>query len=387
MKQELFFYQQSSQFTSRDKARKLNTNTSKMKTSPLLFLLLNAAFLTTSGQPGQALPQQNLAHWPGIPTGNYSGITPLGNSRYAVVSDKAADDGFFIFHIEQDSLSGQITNVRFEGFSGEAPQQRDAWGNTTRDCEGVAFLPRRNTIWISGEGDQAILEYDLSGRSTGRKLDVPSQFSTTAIYPNRGFEALCHDTLHHCFWTTTESSLRSDGPRPGRGFPRADNRLRLLSFDDETGKLRAQYAYRTDSGSVTCFGRAYIFGVPALSSLPDGRLLVMEREGHFPQHRLGSRVSVKFYAVDLDTAQPLDSLPSLSTIAPHLFVRKTLLASWTTHFNLFARNLANYEGVCLGHSTADGRPTLICINDSQARMGNALFRLKDFLRVVVLSQQ
>ena len=166
MKQELFFYQQSSQFTSRDKARKLNTNTSKMKTSPLLFLLLNAAFLTTSGQPGQAFPQQNLAHWPGIPTGNYSGITPLGNSCYAVVSDKAADDGFFIFHIEQDSLSGQITNVRFEGFSGEAPQQRDAWGNTTRDCEGVAFLPWRNTIWISGEGDLAILEYDLSGRST-----------------------------------------------------------------------------------------------------------------------------------------------------------------------------------------------------------------------------
>jgi len=91
-----------------------------MKTSPLLFLLLNAAFLTTSGQPGQVLPQQNLAHWPGIPTGNYSGITPLGNSRYAVVSDKAVDDGFFIFHIEQDSLSGQITNVHFEGFSGEA---------------------------------------------------------------------------------------------------------------------------------------------------------------------------------------------------------------------------------------------------------------------------
>lgn len=52
-----------------------------------------------------------------------------------------------------------------------------------------------------------------------------------------------------------------------------------------------------------------------------------------PQHRLGSRVSVKLYAVDLDTAQPLTSL---STIAPPVCPKD--VACLTTHFNLFARN-------------------------------------------------
>lgn len=355
-----------------------------MKIIPLFLLLLPMRLLTASGQQVQVLPQQNLAHWQKIPTGNYSGITPLGNQRYAVVSDKASEDGFFLFHIEQDSISGEVKDVQFEGFYGSAPLYRDTWGNTKRDCEGIAFLPKSNTVWISGEGDQAILEYELTGEATGRSLIVPEQFSTSAIYPNRGFEALCYDSLHHCFWSTTESSLRKDGPRPGRGYPYIDNRLRLLAFDDETLNLRAQYAYRTDSGSVGRFGRAYLLGVPALSLLPDGRLLVMEREGHFPHNRFGSWVTVKLYAVDLNIAQAIDTQTPLPEIDPHLFVAKSLIASWTTRFSLFSRSLANYEGMCLGRPTIDGRPTLICINDSQARMGNALFRLKDYLRIIVL---
>ena len=34
-----------------------------------------------------------------LPPGNYSGITPLGNGRYAVVSDKSEEDGFFIIAV------------------------------------------------------------------------------------------------------------------------------------------------------------------------------------------------------------------------------------------------------------------------------------------------
>ena len=29
-----------------------------------------------------------------VPAGNYSGITSIGGNRYAVVSDKASEDGF-----------------------------------------------------------------------------------------------------------------------------------------------------------------------------------------------------------------------------------------------------------------------------------------------------
>ena len=46
-----------------------------------------------------------------IPAGNYSGITYLGNEQYAVVSDKSDTDGFFLFQISLDSISGKMTGV------------------------------------------------------------------------------------------------------------------------------------------------------------------------------------------------------------------------------------------------------------------------------------
>ena len=46
-----------------------------------------------------------------VPKGNYSRLTWLGGNRYAVVSDKATESGFFIFRIEIDSVSGDIKNV------------------------------------------------------------------------------------------------------------------------------------------------------------------------------------------------------------------------------------------------------------------------------------
>ena len=47
-------------------------------------------------------------------------------------------------------------------------------------------------------------------------------------------------------------------------------------------------------------------------------------------------------------------------------------------------NYANYEGMCLGPKLNDGRQTLILINDSQAGAGNSLYRLKDYIKIIIL---
>ncbi|MCD8318080.1 MAG: hypothetical protein LUC45_04165 [Paraprevotella sp.] len=62
-------------------------------------------------------PPCDLGHWR-VPAGNYSGITPLGGGRYAVVSDKMDQEGFFIFRVVQDPSTGQVTAVINEGFRG-----------------------------------------------------------------------------------------------------------------------------------------------------------------------------------------------------------------------------------------------------------------------------
>ena len=137
-----------------------------------------------------------------VPAGNYSGITWLGGNEYAVVCDKAKSDGFFIFHINIDPDTGVISHAYSNEFRSS--------GYANRDMEGIAFLPKDTTIFISGEADNHIREYKLkTGKHTGRELIVPDSLSISA--PNYGFESLTYNATQHHFWTVSESTLPIDG--------------------------------------------------------------------------------------------------------------------------------------------------------------------------------
>ena len=133
----------------------------------LCFLLLFLCAGGAAGQDVKLLAPRSMGKW-GIRAGNYSGITPLGGGRYAVVDDKYPYEGFFVFRITQDSVTGQITGVTNEGFRGGG--QRHA---KDLDAEGVACRATDSTVWISRESDQRILAYDTGGRSVGCELAVP----------------------------------------------------------------------------------------------------------------------------------------------------------------------------------------------------------------------
>lgn len=347
-----------------------------------LSLLLTCCALSINAQQAMLYPQQKLNAWH-ISTAHYSGITPLGQSRYALVSDKSHEDGFYRWHIQQDPHTGRVVHVAEEGFFGTRPSLVDRHGHTRRDLEGIAYLPSTATLWLSGEGDQRIVEHRQDGTLTGRELAVPSQFAPDSCYGNCGFEALCYDNFSQRFYTTSETTLRHDGFPPGRQHLQAPNLLRLQTFDNE-GKATAQYAYRTDAAHARRIGRAYISGVPALCALPDGSLLVMEREGNFRLPMFRSWVRVKIYRVQPLTQSSISPCTHLSTLPEEQFLKKELVAQWTTSLGLTTRSLANYEAMCLGAPLADGRLTLLCLNDSQASMGKWPVRIRDYIRVLVL---
>ena len=122
-----------------------------------------------------------------LPAGNYSGITALGKDRYAVVSDKSEEDGFFVLHIVIDSIKGRISRLENEGFR--------SCGLAGRDLEGICYRPSTNTIFISGEQDNEVYEYALDGQRTGRRLDMPAMFKEADH--NYGLESLAYDTKRH----------------------------------------------------------------------------------------------------------------------------------------------------------------------------------------------
>lgn len=350
----------------------------------LICLLVSVALGATfaSAQKLTELKPVNLSEWD-IGTGNYSGITYLGNNRYAIVSDKEPADGFFVFDIKLFPQTGQVLRVSMEGFYGNPSPKIGMDSMSIRDCEGIAYFPKNNSIFISGEGDQEILEYGMNGVPTGRSLAIPSIFALKNIMPNLGFESLGYSATTHRFWTTTESTLPADGYVAGPAHPGVQNLLRIQSFDDNLQPAE-QYAYRMDRGRDVDFGKYYVLGVPEITPLPNGKLLIMEREANVTRGYMGSEVTNRLFLVDAKQSWLIGSDTKLSTLDNNKFMVKKLLLSFTTSVNPFRQTYANYEGMCLGPDLPDGRHTLLMICDSQASFGNKLYHLRDYLKVIVL---
>lgn len=280
-----------------------------------------------------------------IPAGNYSGIAWLGGNRYAVVNDKAEHSGFHLFTITIDSVSGRIRKARETGFCSS--------GTANRDEEGICFFPHDSTVFISGEKDNQVLEYTLDGRLTGRQLHMPSAFATAK--KNYGLEALTYNQATARFWITSELPLTG-----------ADQH-RLQSFGRDLQPRGMWYYKMDDATTVQKEGRT-LKGIPAMTALDDGRLLILEREIYMAKKKIGSTVQCKIYIVAPNEAAEGSLLP------------KTLLTSFSTKINLTARSFANYEGMCLGPKLQDGRQVLILISDSQNQQYGIL---RDWLKTIV----
>ena len=307
----------------------------------------------------QAIGLKQRAFPKTVSAGNYSGITWLGGSRYAVANDKSPTAGFYLMTIDIDSIAGELLSVREDTFLTS--------GQPNRDEEGICYVPQNQTVFVSGEKDQEILEYNLQGQLTGRKLNIPEVFKTS--YSNGGFEALTYQVQTHRFWTTTEHTLKADGEKPSIER-KIKNRLRLQSFGDDL-QPKEQYWYETDSTNIRKKKGRSILGVSGLAALDDGRIVVLERELYFPKKQIGSYSLVKLYLIDPSQCQPGEIL------------QKTLLIAFKTKVNLLRRNFANFEGICLGPKLTDGRQLLILVCDSQNHYRGIL---KDWYKTIILPQ-
>jgi len=289
---------------------------------------------------------QRLSLWD-IPSGGYSGITALGDNRYAIVNDKQPEAGFSIWHI-QLADDGSVANISNEGVFADLSLKN-------RDTEDVAYCPWRNTIFCCGEADQRIVEHQVSGQLTGHELAIPSDFGVAKITANRGFEALCIDANRQCFWTVTESALRRD----------STGHLRLLCFDKNL-RFSHEVPYTLETQQAKNAGRIHVHGVSAMTALPDGQLFILEREACIASNYVGSHCWCQLYLFNPITQE------------------KRLITQLHTKFTLTNTRFANYEGMCLGPTLPDGRQTLLLISDAEGGYGRAFWHLRDRIKVILL---
>jgi hypothetical protein len=301
----------------------------------LILILLSLRLASALSQISITLnPQQQFKET--IPAGNYSGIAWLGGTRYAVVSDKSEHDGYYVFDIQLDTITGAILSAKNLGFYGsERPG---------RDDEDIAYLPDRCTLMISGETDNHIIEFDQQGRYTGRATAWPD--SLGELSENEGLEALTYCKESHHLWTCNETAP-----------------IRLLEIDSVMNVCHV-IPYKMDTASISPHeGAFYTFGVPALCALNADSLLVLEREAYVPKMKLGAFVKCKLFCYNILTS------------------KKTLLTQWQTNMKIFDHGFANYEGMCLGPKLTGGKRVVVLVADSQNQYAGVL---RDWLKTAVL---
>ena len=355
-----------------------------------------------------------------VSRGNYSGITHLHDDVYAVVSDKSDSALYFNFRIQIDPVTGEVERVENLGYVERVDGSRHdgnqvdgkVWqsSETGFDHEAIAKVSD-STLVVASEGFCRLKEYPIipssakgSASSVASKNDAMQNdgwqdaWQADLFYPNYNFESLAYDSVRHYLWTMPESVMRKDGTPATPENPVA-NKLRLIRYtwsQEGSEKRRnnvaegskdsrlehVEYAYLMDKPSTTKKAETYVMGVSELCSLPDGQLLVLEREAFIPKIKLGAFCRCKLYVVNPLEEKQIDAQQALTDDAP--FVKKRLLTEWKTNLSIFDFSFANYEGMCLGPETEDGSRVLILLSDSQDQYAGIL---RDYFKTIVIAKQ
>lgn len=327
-----------------------------------------------------------------VAAGNYSGIAHLHDDIYAVVSDKSDSALYFNFRIQVNPKTGELEQVENLGFTERTDGMLNdgkPWQGLEKGFDHEAIVKvSDSTLVIASEGYCRLKEYPILPISAdtakvGYRQNLwESRWPSSDFYPNYNFESLAFDSVHQYLWTIPESTLRKDGQlaTPQNGLA---NRLRLMRLDwGKNSRYMTTYAYQMDQPSTHKKADIYVMGVSELCALPDGQLLVLEREAFIPKIKIGAFCKCKLYLINPLNSEEFSVKEKFSSDTP--FLKKNLLVEWKTGLSLSKRSFANYEGMCLGPKLEDGSQVVILLSDSQDQYAGVL---KDWFKTIVIRKE
>lgn len=311
-------------------------------------------------------------HVDGTRVGGLSGLDRLADGRWVLISDDRSLHAPARFYVASLALSaGGIGAVRIDAavtlrdVTGR-PYPAPGQGSEAVDPEAIRVDPRDGTLWWSSEGD-AVSGAPQSIRHSARDGTLIADMPLPAPLlqrpdagigprPNLAFEALAWSHDGGALWAVTEGPLLQDGALPDarRGAP---IRFNLL---DRAGVLLSQRLYRTEPVPPHADGLRSENGISDILAVDDAHMLVMERS---VQEQADGRYvfGVKLFCTRLGEADEVAARPSLAAHAALRAAPKRLLLDLGGEPSLAGRNL---EGMAWGPVLADGRATLLLVEDN-----------------------
>ena len=345
-----------------------------------------------------------------VAAGNYSGIAHLHDDIYAVVSDKSDSALYFNFRIQVNPKTGELEQVENLGFTERTDgtlNDGKFWQGQEKGFDHEAIVKASDsTLVITSEGYCRLKEYPVlpisadTAKISYQQNLWESRWLSSDFYPNYNFESLAFDSVRQYLWTIPESTLRKDG-QPATPQNGLANQLRLMrlnwgkikenrnkeEYSEEVSSKKASrymtaYAYQMDQPSTHKKADIYVMGVSELCALPDGQLLVLEREAFIPKIKIGAFCKCKLYLINPLNSEEFSMKENFSSDTP--FLKKRLLTEWKTGLSLSKRSFANYEGMCLGPKLEDGSQVVILQSDSQDQYAGVL---KDWFKTIVIRKE
>lgn len=292
------------------------------------------------------------------PITGLSGITWLGEERYAAVMDNSNRLLLLSIRLSAAGVPEAVDEMQLVELAAR------------HDYEDVAVCPPRlarrigerrrsrgdsvpeRCILVCEEDTPAIRAIDLERGDLLGIVPIPDILRSRRT--NRGLESLAVDPDGETIWTATEEAVPADGPAAAEGRGTV---VRLAAIDVPGGESRTgpgQVAYAVDPPHrfIRIFAGEPLAGLVAMAALGDGRLLALERSAGPGLPPFTSRIVMVETATAVDVADLAGGLAD----RPELHVRKTEL--WEDALGL------NLEGLCLGPQLADGGRAVLAVADN-----------------------
>lgn len=325
-----------------------------MKIVLFLSLLFAASIESLQGQANLSIEDAGTFSLSsgGTGAGDLSGLTWAGGDLFYTVSDS-----------DHTIYPVTVTLNRTTGYPTAAVLGSSLLLDAGSDTEGAAFNRGNESVYVSDETGPAVREHFVIDGSLQQTLPMAQVYFN--IRPNFSLESLTLQSGHRALWTANEEALNGDGPLSTVGQGTVV-RLQLYTSDLQ---LAGQWAYVTDGiTNLSPFIDEERSGVSDLAVLPDGRLLVLERELGGVGFLLFPEFRSRIYEVDFTGATDVSGLSQLEG-ATYTPVGKTLL--WESTFAL-----NNFEGMALGRQLDDGSHSLLLISDDGSGLLQSLQALR-----------
>lgn len=289
-----------------------------------------------------------------------SGITYAGGNTFYAVADDRGDlmtneGGLYTYTINLSSDGKTITSAT-STLTNQVVKLENGY-----DQEGIAYDPATGDVWVSDEVRKSIRRYNPKTGKLLETLDYPTILKNNAV-GNFAVEGLTISGDGLTMWFANEEALTCDGERSSYT---SGTDCRLYKFVRQTVhekfKPAGQFVYRTENWKYAQDVKSKARrGIAGLCALPDGSLLILERDLSFANALYGYLGYYVYRVATPEWATDVTSVASLKTDTTWTAVSKTLLVSDSK--SLFS--FGNFEGICLGPRLSDGNTSILLISDA-----------------------